>query len=494
MRLLIRVALAFAGLMAANASQGQQIAAPAQLSAPQSAQSISDVRVGYVSSAESSATTNGLGLRVHFESAWVENVEVEVLFESGSLGAAGAQPDVLNFDGDPATDRFVLVSWMDVQGQWPGNQVDIVDLDLALAPGRTGNSRLNFSAVTGDRSSFVSASIELVTADDTDGDGNPDATDPDDDNDGVPDTEDLFPLDASEWADFDGDALGDNADPDDDNDGVNDVDDVFPQDPSRSALASSRLANISTRALVRGGDEVMIGGVIIGGTEPKTIVVTGRGPSLAAFGVPNTLDDPWLQLVDHLGVEVDSNDNWEEHPNQANVPAGIRPTASQDAAIALTVDPGAYTAIVRGVGDAQGVGIVEIFEVDASGDARLLNISTRSFISSGDEVMIGGVIITGDQPLTVTFRARGPSLGAFGVPNTIDDPWMQLIDSSGSLIDQNDNWADHETVSELPAHLTPSEASEAVITRSLEPGAYTAIVRGVGDTTGVGIVEVFAVD
>ena len=198
-----------------------------------------------------------------------------------------------------------------------------------LVSTRQGDSRLNFSGVSGDGSGFVSASILLMTAVDTDGDGDPDATDPDDDNNGV------------------ADAL-----------------DAFPFDPTRSAPAATRLANISTRALVRTGGEVMIGGVIISGTEPKTIFVTGRGPCLDQFGVPNTLDDPQLQFFDVAGNLVDSNDDWADHPNQAAVPESVRPQAAKDAAIAVTVNPGAYTAIVRGVGGATGVGIVEAFLIE----------------------------------------------------------------------------------------------------------------------------------
>ena len=109
-------------------------------------------------------------------------------------------------------------------------------------------------------------------------------------------------------------------------------------------------------------------------------------------------------------------------------------------------------------------------------------------------MLIGGVIIAGDEPKTVTFRARGPSLDQFGVPNTVDDPVLELFDGLGQQIDQNDNWVDHPSAASLPSFLKPSQAAEAVITRTLAPGAYTAIVRGAGGSTGVGIVEVFEVE
>ena len=330
---------------------------------------------------------------------------------------------------------------------------------------------------------------------DTDGDGTPDDTDTDDDNDGTPDTSDAFPLDSAETTDTDSDGTGNNADTDDDNDGTADTDDAFPLDATRAANA--RLVNIATRDLVGTGNQVLIGGLIIAGDSPKTVVIRARGESLidADPNLQGLLADPSLQLFSGPNL-IDSNDNWQDHARAAEIRADLKPSRSNEAVIMTTLDPGAYTAIVRGVNDTSGIGIVEIFEVDDSGATRLNNIATRGFVGTGNDVLIGGVIITGTTAKTVTIRARGPSL-VDADPNLqglLADPLVQLFDSTGTLIDSNDNWESHSSASSLRADLKPSRSQEAVITRSLEPGAYTAIVRGVSETSGIGIVEVFEIN
>jgi cyclophilin family peptidyl-prolyl cis-trans isomerase len=337
-----------------------------------------------------------------------------------------------------------------------GDGMQVVDAIAALPTANLGGTfsatpTINFTG-TLNSSVFVTITSASVASDpDFDGDGTPDSTDADDDNDGVPDVSDAFPLDAAEFADTDNDGTGNNADTDDDGDGVADTDDAFPLDRSKSV--ASRLANISTRAPVRVSNEVMIGGVIISGSESKTVVIRARGTSL---------------------LDAD--------PNLSGLVA--------------TLAPGAYTAIVRGVSDGQGVGIVEIFEVDSDGATRLSNISTRGFVGTGNDVLIGGVIIAGEEDKTVTIRARGPSLvdADPNLQNLLSDPFVQLFNSAGELIDSNDNWSDHSSAVSLRSDLRPTKSAEAAITRKLAPGAYTAIVRGTGETTGIGIVEVFEID
>ena len=207
------------------------------------------------------------------------------------------------------------------------------------------------------------------------------------------------------------------------------------------------------------------------------------------------MEDPSVQLFRGADL-IDSNDNWESHSRATELPENMRPVRSEEAAIMATLEPGAYTAIVRGVSNGQGVGIVEIFELSNSDSTRLSNISTRGFVGTNDDVLIGGVIVAGDADKTVTVRARGPSLADAdpNLQNLLDDPLIQLFNSSGELIDSNDNWADHSSVNTLRSDLKPSRSSEAAITRTLSPGAYTAIVRGVGGSTGIGIVEMFELD
>lgn len=381
-----------------------------------------------------------------------------------------------------------------------GDGMQVVDAIAALPTANLGGTfsatpTINFTG-TLNSSVFVTITSASVASDpDFDGDGTPDSTDADDDNDGVPDVSDAFPLDAAEFADTDNDGTGNNADTDDDGDGVADTDDAFPLDRSKSV--ASRLANISTRAPVRVSNEVMIGGVIISGSESKTVVIRARGTSLldADPNLSGLLSDPFVQLFS--GAElIDSNDNWESHSRVSDLPENLRPARAEEAALVATLAPGAYTAIVRGVSDGQGVGIVEIFEVDSDGATRLSNISTRGFVGTGNDVLIGGVIIAGEEDKTVTIRARGPSLvdADPNLQNLLSDPFVQLFNSAGELIDSNDNWSDHSSAVSLRSDLRPTKSAEAAITRKLAPGAYTAIVRGTGETTGIGIVEVFEID
>lgn len=324
--------------------------------------------------------------------------------------------------------------------------------------------------------------------DDTDNDGLLDGNDPDDDNDGVPDVSDSFPRDPQEWQDTDFDGIGNNTDPDDDNDGIPDSLDPAPTDPN--VPVSTRLTNLSSRGLVGEGDSVMIGGFVLSGDTDKTLLVRTRGPSLAAFGVSDTLADPLLQLYSGAN-QIGQNDNWQADVRAAEIPSALTPTLAVESALVVTLAPGAYTAILSGQGSV-GVAIIEVFELDPAG-ARLINLSTRAEVGTGDNVLIGGVIIDGTSSRAVTLRARGPSLAAFGINNPLADPQIQLFDADGGLLDENDNWSDHAGATSL-GDLTPSQAAEAAIRVTLAPGAYTAVVRGAGSTTGVGIFEVFAVD
>ncbi len=255
------------------------------------------------------------------------------------------------------------------------------------------------------------------------------------------------------------------------------------------AWNDSRLENISTRALIQTGDGVLIGGVIISGTEPKTILIRARGPSITQFGVPDVLANPVLEL--HSGSELlETNDRSADHPRIGEVPVSDRPTFPEEAAIIATLEPGPYTTIVRGVGETSGVGIVEVFELTATGAARLANVSSRAFVSVDDDVMIGGFAIAGTSDATVLVRARGPSLAGFGVSGELKDPWVQLF-AGDELVDPNDNWMQHPDWEEIPLSLRPDYDNESALVATLAPGLYTAIVRGTALQTGVGIVEAF---
>ena len=226
-----------------------------------------------------------------------------------------------------------------------------------------------------------------------------------------------------------------------------------------------RLSNISTRSRVLTGDNVMIGGFIIDGSTPKRVLVRSRGPSMAGapFFVPGTLANPFVRIFSGPTV-IAQNDNWQDSPDCPGFvcegPAEIvntgfdpctpnpgqnfsPPSCALEATILITLPPGAYTAIVTGANGQTGVALVEVFEADASVISELGNISTRGFVQSGDNVMIGGVIIDGSAPATVLLRARGSSMSGapFFVPGTLANPFLQLF-SGQTVIAQNDNWQD----------------------------------------------------
>ncbi len=257
-----------------------------------------------------------------------------------------------------------------------------------------------------------------------------------------------------------------------------------------AATNPTRVVNVSTRLLALTGDNVMIGGFIIGGSTPKTVAVRARGPSLAAQNVPGTLADPLLQLFSG-STQVAANDNWGDAANASQIESsGFAPPHAAESAILITLNPGAYTAIVSGAGGGTGVGIAEIFEVDAL-TTPLINIATRGFVQQGDNAMIAGFIIWGDEAQTVVVRARGPSLSQFNVPGRLANPMLELY-SGQALIASNDDWQSAANVAQIRSTgFAPPYAEESVILVTLQPGAYTAIVRGVGGATGVAIVEVF---
>ena len=262
---------------------------------------------------------------------------------------------------------------------------------------------------------------------------------------------------------------------------------TVPPPPANPA----RLANISTRMQVLTGNDVMIGGFIIGGSTAKSVVIRARGPSLVPFGVANALADPTLQLFSGQTV-IATNDDWQDAANAATIQAsGFAPSNALESAIYATLNPGAYTAVVAGLGNTTGVGIVEVFEVDQPA-TPLLNISTRGQVLTGGDVMIGGFIIQGDGPQTVVVRASGPSLAAFGITNALANPVLQLY-AGQAVIASNDNWQQSADAAAIQAAgFAPAHPNEAAIRITLNPGAYTAIVSGAGGGTGVGIIEVFA--
>ncbi|HET9579328.1 MAG TPA: hypothetical protein VFP44_15965, partial [Usitatibacter sp.] len=261
------------------------------------------------------------------------------------------------------------------------------------------------------------------------------------------------------------------------------------------ATGGSRLYGLSTRMQVLTGNNVLIGGFVVGGTAPKTVVVRARGPSLAAQGITGALANPALQLVRASdNATIGLNDDWGASANAAQIAAsGFAPTDALESAVMMTLAPGAYTAIVSGTGGSTGVGIVEVYEVDHP-EIPLTGISTRGQVLTGNDVMIGGFVIQGSTAQTVVVRARGPSLAAQGVAGALANPTLQLVRASdNTTVAINDDWGTAANAAQLSASgYAPADARESAILVTLGPGAYTAIVSGAGGTTGVGIVEVYA--
>jgi hypothetical protein len=262
------------------------------------------------------------------------------------------------------------------------------------------------------------------------------------------------------------------------------------------AETPAQFGNLSTRCMVETGDNVAIGGFIITGTGAKKIVLRAIGPSLTPAGIPNALPDPMLELRDSTGSVMALNDNWRDTQEAQIQSTGLAPSSELEAAIVTTVSPGTYTVIMHGKEDGTGVGLVEMYDVDPNSNARLANISTRGLVRTGDEVMIGGLIVTNPSGGVSTIReilvrAVGPSLTQFGVPNVLQDPVLELRDGNGGLLASNDNWKGAQQSSIQSTGLAPTDDREAAIRVALVPGLYTAIVRGKNDSTGVGLVEVY---
>ena len=264
---------------------------------------------------------------------------------------------------------------------------------------------------------------------------------------------------------------------------------VGPVEPAAvgDAPPAIHLANISTRLAVGTGNNVLIAGFIITGTQPKKIIVRGIGPTLP---VNENLADPTLELHDSTGAIVAANENWRDTQQGELQATTIPPSNDYESAIVKILTPGNYTAVLAGKGGTTGVGVVEAYDLDLTVDSKLANISTRGFVGQGDNVLIAGTIVVGTGSTNVLFRAIGPSLS--NIPNALQDPTLELHDGQGSIIASNDNWMDSPNKQAIiDSTIPPSDPREAAILYQLTPGSYTAIVRGKDNTTGVAVVEAY---
>jgi hypothetical protein len=262
------------------------------------------------------------------------------------------------------------------------------------------------------------------------------------------------------------------------------------------APPGSQALNLSTRMRVQAGDNAGIGGFIITGAAPKHLLLRGIGPSLTQSGVPNALADPVLELHGPGGFVTITNDNWRDDPSQeaAILATGIPPGNNLESAIDTTLNPGAYTVVLRGKNNTAGVALIEIYDLSQAVLAKLANISTRAFVSTGDNIVIAGFTLgnhSGNGEIVV--RGLGPSLTAAGITNALGDPMLELRDGNGALLITDNNWQDNSIqAAELTAAgLAPSNNLESAIAASLPPGAYTALLSGMNGSSGIGLVEVY---
>jgi hypothetical protein len=275
---------------------------------------------------------------------------------------------------------------------------------------------------------------------------------------------------------------------------------LLPSSSDLSPIAvPAQLLNIATRLKVQTDANVLIGGFIITGTDPKKVLIRGIGPSLSNF-FSGVLADPTLEL--HQGsTTLATNDNWKTKSDgssqQAEIAATtIPPTNNLESAILATLAPGAYTAILAGKNGGTGIGVVEVYDLDQAANSRLANISTRGFVDTDNNVLIGGLIVgggSGGGTAKVIVRALGPSVPVAGA---LADPTLELHNGSGTTISTDDNWKTRPDGSSQQAEIEattvpPTSDSESALVASLAPGNYTAIVRGKNNTTGVGLVEVY---
>lgn len=260
--------------------------------------------------------------------------------------------------------------------------------------------------------------------------------------------------------------------------------------PNAPAPKAGQPLNISTRMNVLAGDNALIAGFIVTGPNGSTkkVLIRGIGPSLANFGVSGTLSDPFLELHKPDGSVV-SNDNWQQG-DTSRIPNGFAPGDSRESVIVATLAPGNYSAVLKGAHGETGVGIAEAYDLDSSSAAQLANISTRGFVNTGDNVMIGGFIVGGSEPAKVLVRAIGPSLTAFGVQGALPATTLELHDANGAAI-SNEGWRNTQEADIKATTIPPSNDNEAAILATLVPGNYTAVVRGKNNATGIGLVEAY---
>ncbi|MDQ3546680.1 MAG: aryl-sulfate sulfotransferase, partial [Verrucomicrobiota bacterium] len=258
-------------------------------------------------------------------------------------------------------------------------------------------------------------------------------------------------------------------------------------------IITARPLNISTRGNVGPGDDALIGGFIVSGSDSKKVALRLLGPSLNISYLTKNLADPVITLHDSTGAVIATNDNWQDDAGAAELTAnGLAPNDPSEAATIQTLAPGAYTVVGTGKGADVGIALVEVYDLSPEADAKLANISTRGNVGTGDNVLIPGFILGDVEKTTVIVRAIGPSLSGSGVANPLADPTLTVYDSNGAALASNNDWQDAVYANDISSlGLAPTDPLESAIILHLPAGAYTAIVSGANGETGLGLVEVY---
>ncbi len=255
---------------------------------------------------------------------------------------------------------------------------------------------------------------------------------------------------------------------------------------------AAKPVNLSTRVAVGTGENVAIGGFIVNGSAPKKVILRAIGPSLT--GVSGVLADPYLSLYNSNRTLLAANDNWTDTQQAEIMATRIPPTNELESAIVTTLDPGKYTAILKGANGGTGIGVVEIYDLDSAADASLGNVSTRGFVGTGDNVLISGFIVGTGDPTLLVVRGLGPSLSASGIVNPLADPTLQVFDEDGNVVAADDNWKDTQESALRATGVAPTDDNEAAVALDLAPGRYTAVLRGQSATTGVGLIDAYRIE
>jgi uncharacterized delta-60 repeat protein len=260
------------------------------------------------------------------------------------------------------------------------------------------------------------------------------------------------------------------------------------------ALIPARLRNISSRMFVDSGDNALIAGIILAGSGEKKLLARAIGPSLAGAGIAGPLSDPVLELRNSNGTLLMSNDDWQQSPDkQAIIDTGLPPGDSRESALIATLpaNGSGYTALVRPARGSNGIGLVEVYDLDPpESSARLANISSRGNVLGGDKAMISGFIVAGSPsmgPLKVIVRGLGPTIP---LPGALQDPTLELHDSS-AVISSNNDWKETQQSDIAATGIPPSDDRESAILRWVPPMPYTAVLRGKNDNTGIGLLEIY---